>query len=161
MLKSRFGLDAVKTTSTDDVGAVVGRQQIPASQDLGLPGAGQQLLGTNDLVFDTVALVWCKPPKVFIDDTPRAPPATCLPQLAGGDRYVVKARGVRFWTISAPTVDMAWDEVHRLCEASDYDVRDVVLELERVDAVPVVRRRPGPILSREEVRARLLGRGAA
>lgn len=160
MLKSTFGLDAVTTTSTDDVGAVVGRQPIPATQDLGLPGANQQVLGTNDLVYDVAALVWMRPPPPPIE-APRAPPATCLPQLAGGDRYVVKARGVRFWTISAPTVDAAWDEVHRLCEANDYDVRDVVLELERIEPTPVVRRRPGPILSRDEVRRRLLGRSAA
>jgi hypothetical protein len=159
VLKSSFGLDAVATTSTDDVGAVVGRQQIPAMQDLGLPGASQQLLGTNDLVFDVAALVWMRPAKPPIE-APRAPAATVIPRDAGGDRYVVRARGVRFWTVTAPTIDMAWDEVHRLCEASDYDVRDVVLELERAEPVAGVRRHPGPYLSRDEVRARLLGRKA-
>lgn len=156
MLKvdSRFGLEKVATRSRGPVP----RLATTAHDTLGLPEPASQTFGTADMDYDTKALVWVKKPLPPISG-PRAPAVTPVPARGAGTRYEVKARGQRFWFVTAHTTEEAWDEVERLCQASGYDARDVVLELHKPVRVAGPGRSPcaGAIVSAAEIRKRLLG----
>lgn len=156
MLKvdSRFGLEKVATRSRGPVP----RLATTAHDTLGLPEPASQTFGTADMDYDTKALVWVKKPLPPISG-PRAPAVTPVPARGAGTRYEVKARGQRFWFVTAHTTEEAWDEVERLCQASGYDARDVVLELHKPVCVAGPGRSPlaSDSVSVAEVRKRLLG----
>lgn len=154
MVKSSFGLEKV---ATRDRGPVP-RLATTAHDTLGLPEPASQTFGTADMDYDTDALVWVRKPRPPVEG-PRAPCVAPIPARGAGTRYEVKARGQRFWFVTAHTTEEAWDEVERLCAASGYDASQVVLELHKPARVAGPGRSPCASrgVSASEIRKRLLG----
>lgn len=149
---------SLERVDTNLKGQPIPRLATTAHETLGLPEAASQPFGTADMDFDPNALVWVRKPLPPVEG-PRAPAVAPIPARGAGTVYEVKARGQRFWIVTAHTTDEAWDEVERLCQQSGYDARDVVLELHKPARVAGPGRSPSASrgVSASEIRKRLLG----